>query len=159
MDTCGNSVNENLAPADIKTGGDARACIRQRGSNGRGEEVGGGGELISRRVRSGEDDQVPLGRPPAGGHPNTGEGQDGGKSVVADTHKARGQDAGLCLEGRVEHVTNETQHKAGPNRGRSGLRGLGRGLGLRPASTLRHRLGGRRCGSGSGIGRGSLLGG
>ena len=46
-DTCGNSIDENLAPADIKAGGDARTRIRQRGGNGRGEEVGGGRELVS----------------------------------------------------------------------------------------------------------------
>ena len=101
LDTCGHSVNENLAPADIEAGGDARARIRQRGGNGRGEEVRGGGELIPRCIRSGENNQVPLGCPPAGGHPNTGKGRDGGESVVADTHEARGQDAGLRLEGRV----------------------------------------------------------
>ena len=41
-DACGYSIDEYLTPADIKAGGDARACIRQRGGNGRGEEVGGG---------------------------------------------------------------------------------------------------------------------
>ena len=101
QNACGNSVNENLALADIETGGDARARIRQRGGNGRGEEVRGGRELVSRRVWTGKDNQVPLGRPPAGRHPNAGESRDGGESVVADTHEARGQDTGLRLEGRV----------------------------------------------------------
>ena len=41
-DACGYPINEHLAPADIKTGGDACARIRQRGGNGRGEEVGCG---------------------------------------------------------------------------------------------------------------------
>ena len=62
--------------------------------------------MISRRVRTSKDDQVPLGRPPAGRHPNTGESRDGGESVIADTHEAGGQDAGLHLEGRVKHVTD-----------------------------------------------------
>ena len=63
--------------------------------------MGGGGELIPRRVRPSKNHQVPLGGPPAGGHPNTSEGWDGGEGVVADTHEAWGQDAGLRLEGRV----------------------------------------------------------
>ena len=141
-DTCGNSVNENLAPADIEAGGDAHTCIRQRGSNSRCEEVGGRGELVSRHVQSGENDQIPLGCPPAGRHLNAGKGRDRGESVIADTHEARGQDASLCLEGRVKHVTDEAQHKAGPRGGKSGLRGLGRGLGLCLAGILRHGLGG-----------------
>ena len=101
QNACGNSVNENLAPADIEMGGDVRARIRQRGGNGRGEEVRGGREMVSRRVRTGKNDQVPLGRPPAGRHPNAGKSRDRGESVVADTYEAWGQDAGLHLEGRV----------------------------------------------------------
>ena len=73
--------------------------------------------MIPRCVRTGKDDKVPLGRPPAGRHPNTCEGRDSGEGVVADTHKARGQDPGLGLESRVEHVTDETQHEARSWRG------------------------------------------
>ena len=99
--------------------------------------MGGSGELVSRCVQSSEDDQVPLGGPPAGRHLNTGESWDGGKSIIADTHEARGQDASLCLEGSVKCMTDEAQHEAGPRRGRSRFRGLGRGLGLGLTGTLR----------------------
>ena len=157
QDTCGNSVDENLAPADIKTGRDMRTHIRQRGGNGQGEEVGGGRELVSRCVWTGENDQVPFGRPPAGRHPNTGEGRDRGESVIADTHEARGQDASLCLEGCVKRMTNEAEHKAGPRRGERGFGRLGRGLGLSLAGTLQCRFGGLRHGSGRGVGSGGLL--
>ena len=156
-DTCGNSLDKNLAPVDIKVGEDMHTCIRQRGSNSHGKEVGGSGELISRCIQSGKDNQVPLRCLPAGRHPNTGKGQDRGKSIVADTHEARGQDASLHLEGRVERVTNEAQHEVGPRRGGSRLRQLGRGLGLGLASTLWHGLGRLRLGSSCGIGGGSLL--
>ena len=127
QNTCGNSINENLAPADIKAGGDTRTHIRQRGGNSCGEEVRGSRELVPQSIRSSKDDQVPLGHPPAGRHPNAGKSRDGGESIVADTHKARGQDAGLRLKGCVKHVTDEAQHKAGPRRGRCRFRGLGRG--------------------------------
>ena len=70
------------------------------------------------------------------------QGWDRGESVIADTHEARGQDTGLCLEGCVKCVTDEAQHEAGPWRGRSRFRGLGRGLGFGLASTLRCRFGG-----------------
>ena len=86
--------------------------------------MGGGRELVSQRVRSGKNDQVPLGSPPAGRHPNAGESRDGGESVIADTHEARGQDTGLCLEGCVKRVTDEAQHEAGLWRGGAGLGGL-----------------------------------
>ena len=155
--SCGNSINENLTLADIKAGGDAHARIRQQGGNGRGEKVRGGRELISQCVQSGKDDQVPLGGPPAGRHLNAGEGQDGGESIVADTHEARGQDAGLHLEGGVKHMTNEAQHKAGLRRGKSRVRGLGRGLGLGLAGTLQCGFSGLQRGSGHSIGSGGLL--
>ena len=116
-DACGYPIDEYLAPADIKTGGDARAHIRQRGGNGRGKEVGGSGELIPRRVRTGKYHKVPLGCPPAGRHPNTCEGWDSSEGIIADTHEARGQDPGLGLESRVERMTDETQHEAGSWRG------------------------------------------
>ena len=60
-DTCGNSINKNLASADIEMGGDACTHIRQRGSNGRGEEVGGSGELVSRRSSPAKTTRFPLG--------------------------------------------------------------------------------------------------
>ena len=69
--------------------------------------------MIPRRIWTGKDNKVSLGRPPAGGHLNTCECRDSGKGVVADTHKARGQDLSLGLESRVERVTDKTQHKAG----------------------------------------------
>ena len=40
-DACGYPVDEYLTPVDIEAGGDMRACIRQQGGNGCGEEVGG----------------------------------------------------------------------------------------------------------------------
>ena len=116
-DACGYSIDEYLTPVDIKVGGDARACIRQRGSNGHGEEVGGGRELILGHIWTSEDDKVPLGCPPAGRHPNTCKGRDSSKGIVADTHEARGQDPGLGLESCVERVTNKTQHEDGSRRG------------------------------------------
>ena len=70
-----------------------------------------------------KNDQVPLGRPPVGKHPNAGKGRDRGESVIADTHEARGQDASLRLEGCVKHMTYEAQHEAGLQRGGSGFRG------------------------------------
>ena len=59
-------------------------CIRQRGSNSRGEKVGSSRELVSRCVWSSKNNQVPLGCPPAGRHPNAGEGRDRCESVIAD---------------------------------------------------------------------------
>jgi hypothetical protein len=76
--------------------------------------VGGSKELIPSGIWACENDQIPLGRPPAGRHPNTGIGGDGCKGVVADTHKARGQDPSLGLKSVVMCVTGEAQHKAGP---------------------------------------------
>ena len=73
-DTCGYPIDEYLTLADIEVGGDVRSRIRQQGSNGHGEEVGSGRELILRCIWTGEDDKVPLGHPPAGRHPNTCEG-------------------------------------------------------------------------------------
>ena len=70
--------------------------------------------MIPRRIWTGEDNKVSLRRPPAGGHPNTCECRDSGKGVVADTYEARGQDPSLGLESHVEHVTDKTQHEAGP---------------------------------------------
>ena len=151
---CGYSINEHLTPADIETGVDARARIRQRGGNCRGEEVGGGEELFPRCVRAGEDDQVPLGCPPAGGHANTGESRNGGEGVIAGTHEARGQDPGLGLEGSIQRMTGEAQHEAGSYGGWSRLCRRGRGLGLSLAGTFRRGLGRLRRGSGRGVGGG-----
>ena len=53
-------------------------------------------------------------------------------------------------------MTDKAQHKAGPHRGRSRLRWLGRGLGLGLAGTLQSGLDGLQCGSGHGVGGGSL---
>ena len=100
--------------------------------------MGSGRELFSRCVQTSKDDQVPLGGPPAGRHPNTGECWDRGESIIADTHEAGGQDASMRLEGCVKHVTDKAQHEAGLRRGGSGFRGLGRGLGPSLASTLQH---------------------
>ena len=100
-DAYGYLIDEYLTPVDIEVGGDAHACIRQRGGNGCGEEVGSSRELIPRCIWTGKDDKVPLGHPPAGGHPNTCEGWNSGKGVIADTHEARGQDPSLGLESHV----------------------------------------------------------
>ena len=91
--------------------------------------------MIPRGVKTSKDNQVPLGHPPAGRHLNTGESQNRGKGIIADTHEARGQDSGLGLKSCVEQMTDETQHEAGLQRGKSRLRWLGRGLGLCLAST------------------------
>ena len=155
-DTSRHRVNHDLAPFDIQAGGDPWVIWQGPGYSG-GEEGGGGEECVMRDVRSGKNNQVPLGGPLRSRNLNIGMDRIRGKGGITDVDQNRGSKSHNGPQGRRKCVMSQAKHKARPER-RGGVLGLAVKLG-QVGLGAEGRLGGAwsGCGFRGDFGKGCTL--